>query len=100
MLPPHICPIILFYCFIRIPCPQGCIPPSLCYNDRPMVTKRQLGIGVVVFGLIVILSVVAVDLVDAGQWGGFGPLQRIGIGLGLLTVAVGGVLIRLGDRLA
>ncbi|HET89603.1 MAG TPA: hypothetical protein ENN99_02540 [Chloroflexi bacterium] len=63
-----------------------------------MVTKRQLGVGMVGLSVLLICGVVAVDLVGAGQWGGFGPLQRIGIGLGLLALAVGGVLIHLGDR--
>ena len=63
-----------------------------------MVTKRQLGIGVITLGALAILGVIAVDLFGAGQWGGFGPLQRIGIGLGIATVAVGVILICLGDR--
>ena len=63
-----------------------------------MVTKRQLGIVVIAFGLLVVLGTVAVDFVGAGKWGGFGPLQRIGIGLSLAAVAVGCVLVRLGDR--
>jgi len=63
-----------------------------------MVTKRQLGIVVVALGLLVIATTVGVDLVGAGQWGGFGPLQRIGVGLSLAAAAVGCILIRLGDR--
>jgi hypothetical protein len=63
-----------------------------------MVTKRQLGIVVIVLGLVVILGIVAVDFVGAGRWGGFGPLQRIGIGLSVLAIAVGLVLTRLGSR--
>jgi len=63
-----------------------------------MVTKRQLGILVIVLGLLVILGIVAVDFVGAGRWGGFGPLQRIGIGLSVVAVAVGFVLTRLGSR--
>jgi hypothetical protein len=63
-----------------------------------MVTKRQLGITVIALGLLVVLGTISVDLVGAGQWGGFGPLQRIGIGLSLAAIAVGCVLVRLGDR--
>jgi hypothetical protein len=63
-----------------------------------MVTKRQLGFAAVALGGLVILGVVAVDLIGAGRWGGFGPLQRIGIGLGGAAIAVGCILIRLGDR--
>ncbi len=63
-----------------------------------MVTKRQLGIGVIALGALAIVGVIAVDVFGAGQWGGFGPLQRIGIGLGVSTVAVGVILVCLGDR--
>lgn len=63
-----------------------------------MVTKRQLGIFVLIISLIGIAGLVGVDVVGAGEWSGFGPLQRLGITLGLGAVAVGLVLIRLGDR--
>jgi len=63
-----------------------------------MVTKRQLGIFVIIVSLLGILGVIAVDIAGAGRWGGFGPLQQIGIGLGLAAIAVGAILIRLGDR--
>jgi len=70
----------------------------LCYNVRPMVTKRQLGIFVVVCGSLVLLGTVGVDLVGAGKWGGFGPLQWVGIGAGLASLAVGLILVCLGNR--
>ena len=63
-----------------------------------MITKRQLGIGVIALGALAILGVTAVDLLGAGQWGGFGPLQWIGIGLGVATIAVGIILVCLGNR--
>ena len=63
-----------------------------------MITKRQLGMIVVALGLLVILGTIGVDLAGAGQWAGFGPLQRMGIGVGLAATAVGSILIRLGDR--
>ncbi len=63
-----------------------------------MVTKRQLGIVVVTLGLLAILGTIAVDLAGAGKWSGFGPLQRIGIGIGLAAIAVGSILVRLGNR--
>jgi small-conductance mechanosensitive channel len=65
---------------------------------RAVITKRQLGYGVVALGVLVALGTVGVDLAGAGQWSGFGPLQRIGVGLGVAGLAVGIVLIRLGDR--
>jgi heme A synthase len=63
-----------------------------------MVTKRQLGIAVIAFSAFFIIGIMAVDLFSAGQWSGFGPLQRIGVGLGVSAILVGGILVRLGDR--
>ncbi len=63
-----------------------------------MVTKRQLGIFVITLATLSILGTVAVDAFNAGQWSGFGPLQRIGVGLGLGAVVVGVILVCLGDR--
>jgi hypothetical protein len=63
-----------------------------------MVTKRQLGIFVITFSVLGILGLVAVDVFGAGQWSGFGPLQQVGIGLGLGGILVGLILVRLGDR--
>lgn len=63
-----------------------------------MVTKRQLGIVVIALGLFFVLGIVTVDLIGAGRWSGFGPLQRVGVGLSLAAIAVGGILVRLGDR--
>ncbi len=63
-----------------------------------MVTKRQLGFVVIALGLLALAATAGVDLIGAGQWGGFGPLQRIGIGLSLPAVVVGYILVRLGDR--
>lgn len=77
---------------------QGCTLTSLCYNARAMVTKRHLGIIVISLGLLVALGTIAVDFVGAGKWGGFGPLQRIAIGSSLAAIAVGCVLVRLGNR--
>lgn len=63
-----------------------------------MVTKRQLGIVVIALSLLVILGIITVDAIGAGKWSGFGPLQRIGIGLSLAAIGVGFILVRLGNR--
>ena len=63
-----------------------------------MVTKRQLGIFIVVISAVGAIGIVAVDMLGAGEWRGFGPLQRMGIGLGFGAMLVGFILIRLGDR--
>lgn len=69
----------------------------MCYNPR-MVTKRQLGIGVIVMSLVATVSLFAIDFLGAGEWSGFGPLQWIGLGLCAAATAVGLILTRLGDR--
>jgi hypothetical protein len=63
-----------------------------------MVTKRQLGIFIIALSVLGVLGIVAVDLFGVGQWSGFGPLQRIGISLGLGAILAGLILVRLGDR--
>lgn len=63
-----------------------------------MVTKRQLGIIVVVLALLGVVGLISVDLVGAGEWSGFGPLQQIGIGLDSVAMVVGVILILLGNR--
>jgi hypothetical protein len=63
-----------------------------------MVTKRQLGFLVVAVTTASVVGVIAVDIIGAGRWSGFGPLQRIGIGLGFGAFIVGLILIKLGDR--
>jgi hypothetical protein len=63
-----------------------------------MVTKRQLGLFVVAAGIVGIAGIIAVDFLGAGDWSGFGPLQQMGIGLGVGAVIVGLILFRLGDR--
>ena len=63
-----------------------------------MVTKRQLGIVVIALGMLFIFGVVGVDFIGAGKWSGFGPLQQVGSGLSLAAIAVGYILVRLGDR--
>jgi hypothetical protein len=63
-----------------------------------MVTKRQLGIAAVSASLLLVIAIVGVDLLGAGRWAGFGPLQWIGVGLSVLGFAAGIILICLGDR--
>jgi hypothetical protein len=63
-----------------------------------MITKRQLGIFVIALTLLGIAGLVGVDLIGAGEWSGFGPLQQIGVGLGSVAFLAGIILIFLGKR--
>jgi hypothetical protein len=65
-----------------------------------MITKRQLGIGFILLGLVAIIATFAVDWLGAGNFQGVGPAQRVAlIGAGLVIV-VGITLLPLGDRAA
>ena len=70
----------------------------LAGGRQTMITKRQLGYFVAAAALVLVLGIVAVDVLGAGKWSGFGPLQQIGIGIGAAALAVGAILIRIGDR--
>jgi hypothetical protein len=63
-----------------------------------MITKRQLGIIIILLTLLGIAGLVGVDLVGAGEWSGFGPLQQIGVCLGSVAIVTGIILIFLGKR--
>ncbi len=63
-----------------------------------MVTKRQLGIAVVLLAILTAVGLFGADMIGAGRWGGFGPLQKIGAGLAVAAIIVGLLLVRLGDR--
>ena len=63
-----------------------------------MVTKRQLGIILELVGLGIALGVIGVDIVGAGEWSGFGPLQWLGIAASALVQVTAVILIRIGNR--
>ena len=63
-----------------------------------MVTKRQLGISIALFGLVLGLAILATDWIGAGNEIGIGPLQRLAlVGAGALFV-LGATLVPLGNR--
>lgn len=63
-----------------------------------MVTKRQLGIFLSAVAALVLLWILVIDRIGMGEWSGFGPLQRIGLSAAILLLAVGLILIRIGNR--
>ena len=63
-----------------------------------MITKRQLGIGFILLGLLAIVGSFAIDLAGVGNFQGIGPAQRVALlGAGLVIV-VGLTLLPLGDK--
>lgn len=63
-----------------------------------MVTKRHIGLALLVTGLAAIAGILAVDHIGVGEFGGIGPVQRLALAAGGLVAAVGLGLIPLGDR--
>jgi hypothetical protein len=61
------------------------------------LTKRQLGVFLLIGGILAVLGILAVDVIDAGRDGGIGPTQRIALGLALALALLGLTLIPLGD---
>lgn len=63
-----------------------------------LITKRIIGIALALSGVAITGGAVAVDLVGAGKWNGFGPAQQLAIGIGLIVALVGASLVPLGDK--
>jgi hypothetical protein len=62
-----------------------------------MITKRQLGFIFIAIGLLVIGGVLAANLIGARD-AGFGPLQKIGVAIGIAIILMAIPLIKLGNR--
>ena len=60
--------------------------------SKPL-TKRQLGLFLIVGGILGFLAIIAVDLIDIGREGGIGPAQRIALGLAILVALMGLTLL-------
>ncbi len=65
--------------------------------EKP-VSKRQLGVLVLLAGLAAIAGPFLIDLVGAGQFQGIGPTQRLAMLAGGLLVLLGLSLWPLGNR--
>ncbi len=62
------------------------------------MTKRMVGIALLLLGLAIAGGTVAVDWVGAGRWGGLGPAQQLALIVGGIVALTGLSLIPLGDR--
>jgi hypothetical protein len=62
-----------------------------------MVTKRQLGIGIIILGLGGDLALLIIGRLGMGAWGGIGPFERAMLVAGLAMALAGVPLLRLGD---
>jgi uncharacterized membrane protein len=63
-----------------------------------MITKRQLGVGIAIFGLILGLAILAVDWLGAGNEMGIGPSHRLALVAAGALFVFGMTLIPLGNR--
>ncbi len=61
------------------------------------ITKRQLGLLLLVGGLVGFCAILAVDIVDVGREGGIGPAQTVALIAMALAALVGLSLLPLGD---
>jgi hypothetical protein len=63
-----------------------------------MITKRQLGIGFIIIGVLGIAALFILDLTGAAQFQGIGPAQRLALLAGGGVIFVGLTLLPLGNR--
>ena len=61
------------------------------------LSKRQLGMILLVGGALGFCAILAVDIVDVGREGGIGPAQTVGLLTMALAALVGLSLLPLGD---
>ncbi len=63
-----------------------------------MITKRQLGIGIILLGVLAIVGSFVVDWLGAGNFQGVGPAQRVALIAAGVVIVVGLTLLPLGDK--
>ena len=66
--------------------------------DSLVISKRGLGLGLVLLGITAVLGMFVIDLLGAGQFQGIGPAQRRALIAAGAAIILGLSLIPLGDR--
>jgi hypothetical protein len=61
-------------------------------------TKRQIGLILLIVGVLGAIGLLALDFIGGGREGGFGPAQRAGLMVMVLTALLGLSLIPLGNE--
>lgn len=69
-------------------------------SNRFTLTKRHLGLLLLIGGILGFVAILAIDLLDVGREGGIGPAQQIALGGCVMMALVGITLIPLGDQFA
>ena len=65
-----------------------------------MITKRQLGMGLVAFGIVMALALLLNDLLGTSEFGGIGRIQRNYYIAAATIIGFGITLLPLGDKSA
>jgi len=66
-------------------------------SDDFTISKRQLGIMLVIIGFLGAVGILAIDILNAGQQGGIGPAQAFALAIMVVIAIIGLTLIPLGD---
>jgi hypothetical protein len=61
------------------------------------ISKRQLGIMLLIIGFLGSVGILAIDVLSVGQQGGIGPAQAFALGIMVVIAIIGLTLIPLGD---
>jgi len=67
------------------------------FSNHFTLTKRLLGLLMLIGGIAGFAAIMAIDLFDVGREGGIGPAQQIALALSVLLAFLGVTLIPLGD---
>ncbi|MCY4466577.1 MAG: hypothetical protein OXE46_13695 [Chloroflexi bacterium] len=65
--------------------------------DDTGISKQQLGMILLVGGIVGFCAILSVDIMDVGREGGIGPAQTLALIAMALVVVVGLTLLPLGD---
>lgn len=71
---------------------------SQFFSESYTVSKRQLGIVLLLVGVAGFIGILAIDILDVGREGGIGPAQQAALAILAIVAIVGALLIPLGDK--
>lgn len=68
------------------------------FSREYTLSKRALGVLLIVIGVVGFAGVYGIDLLDVGRQGGIGPVQQIALGGSVLAALIGLTLLPLGRQ--
>ena len=69
---------------------------QIMFSTTYTLTKRTLGLLLLLGGVLGFFGILAIDLFDVGREGGIGPAQQVALGLCVAAAILGLTLIPLG----